>query len=193
MGRAFSVTALFLFLYLLSLLMAQFLVHSMGSIGGLGDRVLNLMQFRLGHSGDLGEINSLNLRLQHQEFYLELIRNNPFFGYGFGFERMSLGSGQIDLAAHSTVLSLALDFGAVYVAIFIMAAFLPFRKILLERREVMHEYIQFILIFVLAICAYHGALENGAITFALGLLLAKIYGTPRVPENMARPIARRYR
>ncbi len=188
LARAFSITTLFLFLYLLSLLIAQFLVNSMSSIGGLGDRLLNLMQFRLEHSGDLGEINSLNLRLQHQEFYLELIRNDLLWGHGFGFEKMSLGSGQIDLAAHSTVLSLALDFGALYVVVFILAAFLPFRKILLERREVVHEYIHFILIFILATCAYHGALENGVVTFALGLLLAKIYRTRPLSEEMVRPI-----
>ncbi len=193
LGRAFSVMALFLFLYLLSLLIAQFLANSIGSIGGLGDRILNLMQFRFGHSGDLGEINSLNLRLQQQEIYLDLIRNSFTFGYGFGFEKESLRSGQIELAAHSTVLSMALDFGIIYVGIFILAAVLPFRKIIVGRSDVRYSYMHFILIFLLATFAYHGALENGVITFSMGLLLAKIYGRKQIPEMMPHPVARRFR
>jgi len=83
--------------------------------GGLIERISNMLAFRLGDEGfSILQDSSLLARTEAQNLYLQLIKERPVFGHGFGAETAYLDAGIIYLSAHSTILTSAMEYGVFY-------------------------------------------------------------------------------
>lgn len=71
-------------------------------------------------SGSISTDNSLNDRLEYQIKYLEVIKNKPFFGYGFGSTPKLKETGVIIDVAHQTHLDQLLEGGIFQYLLFII-------------------------------------------------------------------------
>lgn len=138
------------------------------------DRVLRLAEFQLGHSGDYEAVNSIAYRVKAQEIYWDLISHRPIFGHGFGAERALFSSNAIEVAAHSTALSLAIQMGLLYLVI--LAACVSFPLFVWKGAAAVsrRHYVVFLAFSFAALAFNHGLFENGVFSFAFGVMASRL-------------------
>lgn len=144
------------------------------SEGDLLDRITHLFSGSLGHSGDQDGIASWAYRRNAQDEYISLIERSPLLGYGVGAERLLISSGSLAGAAHSTALSLALQFGVLFP---VAVVFLMFRPLLVWRgshRNAWRDYLLLVAITLVSSSVNHGLYETGVFFFVVATGLSNL-------------------
>lgn len=141
------------------------------------DRVETLLSFKLSH-GSIKEDKSVQERMDAQAVYLSLVKSKPLLGHGFGSDIHYKKNGTITLSAHSTALTLAMEYGVLYPFVFGLLCFSLYAK--RSRRAVekvfgTNSVVQFIAVLLFLFVVTGGTLDNRVFYVVFGMIFAAIY------------------
>jgi O-antigen ligase/polysaccharide polymerase Wzy-like membrane protein len=144
--------------------------------GGLIERISNMLEFRLGEEGvGVAEGGSVRDRFEAQWAYWEKIKERPILGHGFGSEALYLDSGELFLSAHSTIISMTMQYGVFYPMIVLLLLarllFKPNRKNV-EKVLGTNTIIQFLSVTLILLAFSGGLFDRRAFLVTLGMLFA---------------------
>lgn len=125
--------------------------------GNIFDRLNAILGGSIEQSIDVNGVGSLNLRMEAQWVYFDYIMQHPLLGYGIGAEAAMKLSGEIVLAAHSSFLEQALNFGFPYSLALVLVFAWPLRP---WHMKMVRDHACFGLLFAVAFVFNHGLFEN---------------------------------
>lgn len=138
--------------------------------GNIFDRLNAVLGGSINQSIDQDGIGSLNLRLEAQWVYFDHVMQHPFIGYGIGTEAAMKMSGEIVMAAHSSFLEQALNYGFPYSIALLLVFAWPLRP---WHMKAVRDHASFGALFAVAFIFNHGLFENYAFLVAFAFFYAR--------------------
>lgn len=167
---------LILFIYFLTVILFDVLeLNALREDGNLYDRLSALLSLNFSHSGDYEGIVSAQLRESAQERYFHLIVQEPIFGYGLGAEREFFSMGRLYMAAHSSLLALALQFGVPFALLFVLVLIRPLATWSDSDSRVRANYALFLVFALISITLNHGLLESTVFFVVYPIVLIRLW------------------
>lgn len=151
--------------------------------GDLIDRMKMVLELDVSVHEELVQDTSLQERFSAQRVYWSLIKEKPFLGHGFGTREVYRGQGAIYSTAHSTMLSVAMEYGVIYPLVFILLltmVFLNRHRGPVERALGTNVVTQFVLVTLLTFIVGGGLLVDRAFFVVFGMVHTAVYYPWRV-------------
>jgi hypothetical protein len=146
--------------------------------GDLIDRMNTVLEFSLSDHEELAQDNSLQKRFSAQRIYWRLIKERPFLGHGFGAEELYRDNGTIYVTSHSTMLSVAMEYGIFYPLVLfplLAAPFLTRHRVPVERALGTNVITQFVLVTLLTFVAGGELLDGRTFFVVFGMVYVAAY------------------
>ena len=151
--------------------------------GDLIDRMNTLLELNLSGHEELAYDTSFQKRFSAQRVYWSLIKEKTFIGHGFGAEVFYLRNGTIHLTAHSTMLSVTMEYGVIYLLAFsllLAMMFLNRHRGPVEQALGTNVITQFVLVTLLTFVIGGGLLVERAFFVVFGMVYTAAYYPWRV-------------